>query len=134
MDPTPVRPIPATHIRHADAPRFEVAGAQVIAYASPSRGSGTLSMWRVSLAPGHKSPVHSLDTDEVFLCLSGAATFECAGLRTTVRAGDGFTAPAHTDFQFATEGTEPFDAVACVRAGAMARIERGEPFSPPWAK
>jgi mannose-6-phosphate isomerase-like protein (cupin superfamily) len=123
----------ATLIRASDAPSFDVHGAKVIAYASPSRGSGSLATWRVTLDTGAKSPRHSLDVDEVFVCLGGAAEFHVGTQTLRVAAGDAITVAAGTEFDFAALGAEPFEAFACVRAGARARVEGGEPFEPPWA-
>jgi mannose-6-phosphate isomerase-like protein (cupin superfamily) len=124
----------ATLIRSEDAPRFEVHGARVTAYASPSRGSPGLCAWRVELSPGVDSPLHSLETDEVFVALRGRATFEMGGEMVPVRAGDALTVPEGTSFRIrCPAGAEPFEAIACVRAGAKARVEEGEPFLPAWA-
>lgn len=122
-----------TLVRKEDAPRFEVHGAQVVGYASPSRGSPGLSAWRVSLDPGAQSPLHALEGDEVFLALRGEAEFRFAGETVRVRAGDGLTVPAGTTFAIATVGDGSFEAVACVQAGTRASVGGGAPFLPPWA-
>jgi mannose-6-phosphate isomerase-like protein (cupin superfamily) len=123
----------ATVIRLKEAPRFEIEGAQVIAYASPSRGSAAISTWRVSLPPRHASPLHTLEVDELFLVLAGAAEFHVAGETLRVEAGDGITVPAGSEFRFASVGAVPFEAAVSVSAGIRARIGAGEPFVPPWA-
>ena len=123
----------ATLIRKQDAPRFEVAGAEVTGYASPSRGSGSLAAWRVALRPGASSPVHSLETDEVFIALRGQAEFHLDGQVLSVGAGDGLTVAAGTSFRIVVTSAEGFEAAACVPAGSRARIGDGEPFAPPWA-
>jgi quercetin dioxygenase-like cupin family protein len=123
----------ATLVRQEEAPRFDVHGAHVVAYASPSRGSQSLATWRVTLEAGATSPLHSLDSDEVFLCLSGSAEFEVGADRLTVRKGDGITVAAGTPFRFRVLGDAPFEAFACVKAGCQAQVEGGAPFAPPWA-
>ncbi len=120
-------------IRQEEAPRFEVHGATVIGYASPKRGSSRLAIWRVTLAAGASSPQHSLDADEIFTCLSGAADFFVDGGVVRVAAGDALTIVAGTEFRFSVVGSEPFSAMACVPSGCRARVEGGEAFEPPWA-
>lgn len=122
----------ATFIRAAEAPRFEVHGAQVTGYASPTRGSDSVSTWRLVLAKGATSPHHQLSVDETFLVVSGAAEFEIEGRAVEVGPGDGVTVQANTSFRIRTVGDAPFEAFACVPRGCEARVEGGEPFRPPW--
>jgi quercetin dioxygenase-like cupin family protein len=123
----------ATLVRQEEAPRFDVHGAKVVAYASPSRGSKSLATWRVTLDAGAASPLHSLDGDEVFIVLGGAADFQVDGKTLAVRAGDAITVSAGTKFRFTAAGGAPFEAIACVTAGVQARVEDGAPFAPSWA-
>jgi mannose-6-phosphate isomerase-like protein (cupin superfamily) len=123
----------ATIVRKEEAPQFDVHGAKVVGYASPSRGSGSVATWRVTLDAGAASPLHTLDVDEVFVCLGGTADFDLGGEQLTVRAGDALTVTAGTWFRFSVRGDAPFEAIACVRAGCQARVGDGAPFTPPWA-
>jgi mannose-6-phosphate isomerase-like protein (cupin superfamily) len=122
----------ATFIRAADAPRFEVHGAQVIGYASPTRGSQSVATWRLVLAPGLESPHHQLSVDETFVVLTGSAEFEVDGAKVRVGAGDGVTVQANTSFRIRAVGDTSFEAIACVPQGCEARVEGGAPFRPPW--
>jgi mannose-6-phosphate isomerase-like protein (cupin superfamily) len=122
-----------TVVRLQEAPRFHVEGAEVIAYASPSRGSRALSTWRLALAAGAASPLHTLEVDEVFLALAGAAEFHAAGEVLRVGAGDGITIPAGTEFRIVSVGTVAFEAAVSVLASVRARIGGGDAFVPPWA-
>lgn len=120
-----------THISAGDAPRFADEGLEVVGHAAPSRGSTSVSAWRLRLAPGAGSPDHSLTADEVFLALDGEAEIVAAGERTTLRAGDSATIPAGTEFRIAAVGG-PFEAVAVMPAGGEA-LAGGQRFTPPWA-
>jgi len=122
----------ATFIRAAEAPRFEVHGAEVIGYASPTRGSRSVATWRLVLAPGAESPVHQLSVDETFVVLAGAAEYEIDGQAVRVGPRDGVTVQANTSFRIRAVGHEPFEAIACVPHGCEARVEGGAPFAPPW--
>jgi quercetin dioxygenase-like cupin family protein len=122
-----------TIIRSTDAPRFGDDGTEIRGYASPSRGSAALSAWRLRLAPGAASPVHSLTHGEVFLALEGSGRFEVAGRVHDVGAGDAICVPAGVALRLANTAAEPFEAVCCMPAGGMGQIGDGEPFTPPWA-
>ena len=60
-------------INDSAAPRFDVDGTHVVGLASPSRGATETSTWRLRLDPGTASPPHSLDREEIFVALAGAA-------------------------------------------------------------
>jgi mannose-6-phosphate isomerase-like protein (cupin superfamily) len=122
-----------TLLRNADAPRFGHDGTSVTGYASPSRGSATVSAWRIILEPGAGSPLHELTHDEAFIALRGQATVSLAAEELTLAAGDGLSVPPATPFRIRNDGTEPFEAIACMAAGGKARVGDGEPFTPPWA-
>src|SRR5262245_21615813 len=115
--------MPKTLIRHEDAPRFTHEGTEVRGYASPSRGSASISAWRLALAPGAESPVHELTRDEAFLALAGVATVELAGETFELRAGDGLSVPPGTAFRIRNRGDAPFEAVACMAAEGQACVE-----------
>ncbi len=125
--------MPRTLIRREDAPQFGQAGTRVAGFASPSRGSATVSMWRFVLDPGAGSPVHQLTHDEAFVALRGRATVELAGEEFPLDAGDGLSVPPHTPFRIQNAGPEPFEAVACMAAGGQAVVGEAPPFVPPWA-
>jgi mannose-6-phosphate isomerase-like protein (cupin superfamily) len=125
--------MPKTLIRRENAPTFDLAGTRVTAYASPSRGSAGVAAWRLVLDPGAESPLHELTGDEALVALAGEAQVELGGEEFRLTAGDGLSVPPRTPFRIRNAGTMPFEAVACMAAGAQARVGDGEPFSPPWA-
>src|ERR1044072_2475356 len=63
------------HITHDEAPTFAAGGTTSVGYASPSRGASDTSVWRLELAPGSESPLHSLDREGVVISLEGTAGF-----------------------------------------------------------
>jgi len=123
----------ATLIRGAAAPRFGHDGVEVTGYAAPSRGSATVSAWRLRLAPGAASPWHQLSHDEAFIALRGEALVELGGEPLRLREGDGLSVPPDTPFRISNPGPQPFEAIACMAAGGTARLADGVPFVPPWA-
>jgi quercetin dioxygenase-like cupin family protein len=125
--------VPETVIRRDAAPRFGSEGTEITGYASPSRGSESVSAWKVRLAPGAGSPLHRLTHGEAFIALAGRGRFEFASRAHELSAGDAICVPAGTPFRLANEGDEPFEAICCMAAGGMGQIDDGEPFTPPWA-
>jgi quercetin dioxygenase-like cupin family protein len=121
-------------IKRSDAPTFEAGGTSVLGYAAPSRGAAELSVWQIELAPGSTSPLHHMDREEVFLGVGGHAVAEVDGARHDLGAGDCLILPAGTDFTLHVPGEEPYRALACVPAGALATMaDDGATFVPPWA-
>jgi mannose-6-phosphate isomerase-like protein (cupin superfamily) len=118
-------------INNQDAPHFDVAGTHVVGLAAPSRGAQETCAWRLTLAPGASSPDHTLDREEVFVALAGAARATLDGAGHDVRQGDGLIVPAGVEFRIATVGDEPFEAVACLPVGGRATVA-GEAAAPPW--
>lgn len=123
-----------TVIRGSNAPRFGQDGTQVTGYASPTRGSDSVSAWKVALDPGAATPRHELTHGEVFIVLDGNARFEVEGRSHELGAGDAICVPPKTRFAVSNDGLERFTAICCMAAGGEARIGDGEPFPIPWAQ
>ena len=123
-----------TIIRGADAPQFGDAGILITGYGSPSRGADSVAAWKVSLQPGAASPLHELTHHEVFIVLSGEASFEFEGRRHQVGAGDAICVPPQTPFALSNAGPETMAAICCMAAGGRARIGDGDAFPIPWAQ
>ncbi len=123
-----------TVIRSDDAPQFAQEGTHVTGYASPTRGSETVSAWKVALDPGAGSPQHELTHGEVFIVLGGNVRFDVDGRRHDLAAGDAICVPPKTSFSLTNEGPERFTAICCMAAGGQARIGDGELFPIPWAQ
>lgn len=122
-----------TLIRHQDAPRFTLEGTEIVGYTSPSRGSASVVTWRLTLASGAGSPLHTLTHDEAFVALAGEAVVELDGREHTLRAGDGLSVPPSVAFRIHNRGDRPFEAVVCMASAGQARVGDGPPFTPPWA-
>jgi mannose-6-phosphate isomerase-like protein (cupin superfamily) len=119
-------------IRSEDAPSFAVGSLTVTGLAAPSRHAEETCVWRVHVEPDSSGVEHSVDREEIFLALAGAADFVIAGEVTTVQAGDAFVVPAHTPFALVVRDVA-FDAVCVLPVGGQARFVDGDPFVPPWA-
>jgi len=119
-------------ITHENAQRFDVGGTHVIGLAAPSRGATETAVWRFTLDPGAASPAHSLDHEEIVIALDGELRVDLAGERSLVGAGDAVVIPAGQEVVLSNESSRPFEAVACLPAGAQATVD-GEVSAPPWA-
>ncbi len=115
------------------APRFDVEGTHVVGLASPSRGAAETSVWRLRLDAGHASPPHTLDREEIFVALAGAAEARFADTTERVEAGGALVIPAGREFVISNPGTAAFEAVVVLPAGAGAVVD-GVRFVPPWAE
>jgi mannose-6-phosphate isomerase-like protein (cupin superfamily) len=121
-----------TVISCTSAPTFEQGGTSVVGLASPSRGSREVAAWRLTLAPGARSPEHALTHEEVFVALAGRAVATIAGIRHDIGPGDALVVSPDQPFTLANEQSTPFEAVACMRCGGQARV--GDESVPiPWA-
>jgi quercetin dioxygenase-like cupin family protein len=124
-----------TVIREAEAPRFTADdGINMTGYASPTRGSETVSAWRVRFEPGAASPVHRLTHGEAFIALAGRGRFEFGERVHELAPGDAICVPAALDFRIANRSEERFEAICCMAADGKGQIGDGEPFTPPWAE
>lgn len=121
------------HIPASIAPKFEIPHAVFTGLASPSRGARETAVWRVKLAPGATPLVHQLTREEVFVALAGTAQVTVAGQIVDFAAGSALIVPPDTDFSLANAGPDPFEAIAVLPVGGMARIGSDAPFTPPWA-
>jgi len=113
------------------APTFDAPGATITGLASPSRGATDVAAWRVRFAPGHASPPHSLDREEVFVVLSGAVTARFADHSETAGAGGALIVPSGSEFSLVAEDG-PAEAVCMLPVGGAALLD-GERIVPPWA-
>jgi quercetin dioxygenase-like cupin family protein len=123
-----------TIIRREDAPEFGEGGTLITGYASPTRGSESVAVWKVALAPGEATPQHELTHGEVFIVLGGEATFDVEGRRHQVSGGDAICVPPRTAFALSNPGAGTMTAICCMAAGGQARIGDGDPFPIPWAQ
>ncbi len=123
------------HIITADsAPRFDLPGVEFIGYAAPSLGSDGLCAWQITVAPGLVSDqAHMLDSDEVFLVISGSIRLSPDGQ--PLSAGDCAIVPAGSPIQLSNSAAEPATAHVLIRSGFTATMADGSAVpTPPWAR
>jgi mannose-6-phosphate isomerase-like protein (cupin superfamily) len=116
-----------------DAPTFQQDGVSAIGYASPSRGARDLSVWRLSLVAGERSPAHSLSREEIFVALDGSAVAIIDGVTHALAAGDCLVVPTDTSFTLIA-GEGGLEAFCAMAAGGQATLlPDGPTITPPWA-
>jgi mannose-6-phosphate isomerase-like protein (cupin superfamily) len=122
-----------TILRAAQAPRFEIPGVTFVGMASPSRGSGQLCTWKITVAAGHESDgPHTLDRDEVFTVLSGSVRLAAGG--EVLGPGDVLVVRAGEPIEVANPGDQPAEVLVAITAGFTATMADGTSFgTPPWA-
>jgi quercetin dioxygenase-like cupin family protein len=127
--------MPETVIRAAEAPHFQADELiKITGYASPSRGSQSVSAWKIRLEPGAASPIHQLTHGEAFIAMAGRGRFEFDERVHELGPGDAICVPADTLFRLANDSDERFEAICCMTAEGKGQVGDGEPFTPPWAE
>lgn len=119
-------------VRAHEARRHETPNAVMSTLASPSLGSGELSLWRVAMTAGQRGPEHTFDTEQVWTVLSGTADVELEGETQALAPGDTLILPASV-IRRVTACDSGFEALVAARAGARAQLADGtDKGTPPW--
>lgn len=116
-------------------PTHDLGATRFTSLATPSKGSGEASVWRVEIEPGTPATPHSLTREEVFVVLQGSATVRLGdGEAESAHAGDAVVVPADVRFEIAPLGAESLRMLCWLPVGGQARTEDGAVFTPPWAQ
>jgi len=117
----------------ADAPRFELGGAQFTVQAAPSLGSPGLCTWRLTVPPGHGGDApHTLDRDEVFMVLSGTVQLAADGDK--LGPGDAAVVPAGEPIALTNLGEGEAQLIVAITAGFTGYMADCTAVQPPWSK
>jgi mannose-6-phosphate isomerase-like protein (cupin superfamily) len=111
-----------------------VGGLSVTGLAAPSRGAAQTIVWRLAIARGTDGFPHTVDREEVFVALAGAAVATVGDRTFPLAAGDALVVPPGEVFALANPHDVPFEAVAALPVGGRARALDGDPFTPPWTE
>jgi mannose-6-phosphate isomerase-like protein (cupin superfamily) len=119
-------------IRADEAPRFQLPGVEFTGLAAPSRGSGQVCTWKLTVDPGVRGDTtHTLDCDEVFMVLSGSVQVTPDGA--AIGAGDAVVVPAGEPISITNLGENPAELHVVITAGFTATMPDGSTLQPPWA-
>lgn len=116
------------------SPTHVLPGATFTALATPTRGSTSTSVWRVSISPGTPATPHEVTREEIFVILAGRASVRIGEERREAAAGDAIVVPPDTRFEIASATGEQLEALCCLPVGGEARLADGTTFVPPWAQ
>lgn len=98
-------------VPHERLPTFGKAGAELKGIATPSLGAKQYEVWRSSIAPGGCTPIHTHETEEIFIFLSGTGKVNVGGVETAFEAPCTVICPAHVEHQFFNTGDTPSDQI-----------------------
>lgn len=121
-------------LRFEDAPEYDLAGARIRGFASPSRGATETMCWRIELGPAQTLPPHRHDREEVVHVVSGSLTAVLDGKETAVAEGDTVMIPAGTLHRTFTRESERAMLLAMMPAGTIMIRPDGERVVPPWTE
>jgi quercetin dioxygenase-like cupin family protein len=116
-------------------PTHDLGPTRFTSLATPSKGSGEASVWRVEIEPGTPATPHSLTREEVFVVLQGTAIVRLGdGAAESAHSGDAVVVPADVRFEIAPLGDESLRMLCWLPVGGQARTDGGAVFTPPWAQ
>ena len=98
-------------IDHNTLPEFGKEGAKLKGLATPSLGAKQYEVWHSTLAPGGRTPIHTHETEEVFIYLKGKGKVVMDGVETYFEAPCTVICPANIEHQFFNVGDEPSDHI-----------------------
>jgi len=128
-DPRSVMPV----VRASEHRRTETPNAVMTTYASPTLGGASTAVWHVVMRPGQEGPLHSIDSEQVWTVIQGAAALEVGLGATTLRPGDSAVLPADVLRRVSCASDDGFEAIVAAPAGAWATLPDGTNRGvPPW--
>lgn len=121
----------ATLVR-AEAARLSVTpNATMTTLSSPSLSGSAQSLWRTTMEPGQRGPLHSFDVEQIWTVLSGTPRIVVEGQEYSLSAGDTLRISADAKRQvFADADAATF--VVCADGTAHATPADGESVAPGW--
>ena len=121
-------------IPHAGLAAFTNNGNTLTGLATRSHGAQTFEVWRSSVLPGGATPLHTHETEEVFVVLSGKGEVQVGDEIIPFAAPATVIAPAGVPHQLRNTGTEPTEQIVVVGIGSIIFDHEGEPMNLPWRK
>lgn len=112
-----------------DTPHLTVRGL-----AAPSRGSTQTCVWRLTIAPNTPPRFGTVDHEEIFHVLSGAADVKLGEDDHHLAVGDTMIVPPNTTFGISNPNGESVEFVVVLPVGGQAHVPGEQSFTPPWAQ
>ena len=121
-------------IPHATLTRHEHHGDDLVGVATPALGAREHEVWRSSIGVGQSTPLHSHESEEIFVFLRGTARAHIGDRIVEFTAPATIVAPAGVPHRFFNTGDVPTDAIVVLRLGSAIWDEAGEPMHLPWRR
>lgn len=119
-------------VRSAALPATPIPGIAHATVAGAAQGFA-LSVWEQDIAPGHGTPPHRHDCDEVVRVISGRGTVTADGATHRFEAGDTLVLAAHREHRIVNSGEEPLRLFAAFAASpVVTRGPDGSELALPW--
>jgi quercetin dioxygenase-like cupin family protein len=102
-------------------------------FASPELTGTAFAMWKVTMTPGQRGPVHTFDTEQVWTVLGGLMEALTEHGSEQLAVGDTAVFPGGEQRQIVCAGAAPLEAIVTCSASARASTPGdGDRGTPPW--
>lgn len=117
---------------HDDIKQYSMHGNFQKGVATKAMGAKEFEVWKASIAVGSQTPLHTHETEEVFVVLKGKIRaiignqeFECVAPATLI-------CPANVPHQLINIGDEPTEQILVLGIDSKIRNAHGEEMKLPW--
>jgi len=122
----------AVVIPHADLKAYGNNGNSLVGLATRSHGAQSFEIWRSSVAPGGSTPLHTHETEEVFIVLRGKGEMQVGDEIIEFEAPATVIAPAGIAHQLRNTGDVPTDQIVVVGIDSEIHGPDGKLMQLPW--
>lgn len=119
-------------VPHDGLQTYENNGNELVGIATRSLGAVEHEVWRSRVAVGSATPLHTHESEEIFVFLKGRGRARIGDQTVEFTAPATVIAPAGVPHQFFNTGEEPTDAIVVVRPGSQITNAEGAPMDLPW--
>jgi quercetin dioxygenase-like cupin family protein len=120
----------AALVRAEDVRISVTPNATMTTLSSPSLSGSAHSLWRTSMEPGQRGPLHSFDVEQIWTVLAGTPRIVVEGREYLLSVGDTLRISAGAMRQVIADEAATF--VVCGDGAARATTANGESVAPPW--
>ena len=118
---------------HALIETFHLPGLEHQTLASLAQGVNGLEVWRQTIAPGARTPVHRHNCEEVIVVLRGSGHITMAGDEVAFDANSTIIVPPDAVHQLVNSGTEEMFLIGALGASPVkVTTAEGELIPLPW--
>lgn len=119
-------------IPHNQIKEFKNNGNSIRGIATAIQGASEYEVWRTSIKIGGKTPIHTHQSEEVFIFLKGQGKAVIGKKSIPFTAPCTLIAPAGIPHQYFNTGNEPTDAIVIVGIGSKIFNHEHKEMNLPW--